>query len=135
MYDIDIHLWNLKPFRNLKFLIEILSKKCVFLHFFNNKCIIIYFFKKKQYHIKEEEILLMGIALFFNFFLFGNVSWITNMRPYGHWKNVTYFIYIDLIQSSSSNYWIKISFDSKWTLSSKMLSCKIIIFILFLCLG
>jgi hypothetical protein len=135
MYDIDIHLWNLKPFRNLKFLIEILSKKCVFLHFFNNKCIIIYFFKKKQYHIKEEEILLMGIALFFNFFLFGNVSWITNMRPSGHWKNVTYFIYIDLIQSSSSNYWIKISFDSKWTLSSKMLSCKIIIFILFLCLG
>jgi len=41
-------------------------------------------------------------------------------------------MYINFIKSSSSNHWIKINFDSKWTLSSKMLSCnffkKIIVF-------
>jgi hypothetical protein len=35
-----------------------------------------------------------------------------------------YYVYIDFIQSSSSNHWIKINFDSKWILSSKMLLCK-----------
>jgi hypothetical protein len=37
---------------------------------------------------------------------------------------VIYCIYINLMQSSSTNHWIKINFDSKWTLSFKMLSCK-----------
>jgi hypothetical protein len=36
--------------------------------------------------MKKEGILKMGFALYFNFLLFGNVSWITNMRPYGHQK-------------------------------------------------
>jgi hypothetical protein len=33
VYDIDIHLLNLKSFRNLNFLDEISFKKHVFLHF------------------------------------------------------------------------------------------------------
>jgi hypothetical protein len=32
-------------------------------------------------------------------------------------------MHIDFIQSSSSNDWIKLSFDSMWTLISKLLSC------------
>ncbi len=43
VYDIDIHQLNLREFRNLKFLDEIPSKRCVFffLHLFDNECIII----------------------------------------------------------------------------------------------
>jgi hypothetical protein len=37
---------------------------------------------------------------------------------------IIYFKYIDFIQSSSYNGSIKIKFDLKWTLSSKMLLCK-----------
>jgi hypothetical protein len=33
-------------------------------------------------------------------------------------------MYINFIQSFSSNHWIKINFDSKWTLKLKILSCK-----------
>jgi hypothetical protein len=36
---------------------------------------------------------------------------------------VAYFMHIDFIQSSSSNHWMGFNFYSKWTLSSKMLSC------------
>jgi hypothetical protein len=39
-------------------------------------------------------------------------------------------MYINFIQSFSSNHWIKINFDSKWTLKSKMLSCKFLKFLL-----
>jgi hypothetical protein len=35
---------------------------------------------------------------------------------------IIYFMHIDFIQLSSSNHWIKLNFDSKWTLSFKMLS-------------
>jgi hypothetical protein len=42
--------------------------------------------------MKEEEILWMSFALYFNFLLFGNVSWITNMRPYGCQKNISYIL-------------------------------------------
>jgi hypothetical protein len=66
---------------------------------------------KNHYHIKKE-ILWMGIAFFFNLCLFVNVSWSTNMKPYGHWKIVSYIFYIQYyIQSSSSNYWIKMNFE------------------------
>jgi len=36
---------------------------------------------------------------------------------------IIYFMHIDFIQSSLFNHLIKLNFDSKWTLSSKMLSC------------
>jgi hypothetical protein len=51
------------------FLDGIPFKNCVFLHLFSNECIIIsLFFGKNHYHIKEEEILKMGIALSFSIF-------------------------------------------------------------------
>jgi hypothetical protein len=36
---------------------------------------------------------------------------------------IIYVVYIDFIQSSSSNHWIKIKFDLKWNLNPKMLLC------------
>jgi len=42
----------------------------------------------------------VDIILFFHFFWFGNVLWITNMRPYGHWNMyIIYFMHIDLSKS------------------------------------
>jgi hypothetical protein len=38
--------------------------------------------------------------------------------------HIIYVVYIDFIQSFSSNYWIKINLDLKWKLSSKMMSSK-----------
>jgi hypothetical protein len=43
---------------------------------------------------------------------------------------VIYYVYIDLIQSSSSNHWIKIDFDSKWTLNLKKFSWEFKFFLL-----
>jgi len=31
---------------------------------------------------------------FFNFLLFGNVLWTTNMKPYGCWKIMNYKLYV-----------------------------------------
>ncbi len=62
--DIDIHQLNLGLFRILEFLVE----KICFLHLFNNKCIIMFFFGEKKYHVKEEEVLYVGFALFLVFF-------------------------------------------------------------------
>jgi hypothetical protein len=46
--DIDIHQLNLWPFKSLKFLDEIIFKKCVFfLLKKDNICIIISFFREK----------------------------------------------------------------------------------------
>jgi hypothetical protein len=38
-------------------------------------------------------------------------------------------MYIDFIQSFSSNHWIKIDFRSKWILGFKILSCKFLSFL------
>jgi hypothetical protein len=38
-------------------------------------------------------------------------------------KHIIYVMYIDFIQSSLSNHWIKINLDLKWNLSSKVLLC------------
>jgi hypothetical protein len=67
MSDIDVYQQNLRPFRSLENLVEISFKKCVFLHFVNNKCIIFYFLGKDHYHKKNENILQVGIILFFHF--------------------------------------------------------------------
>jgi hypothetical protein len=55
VYDIDIHQSNLEQFINLKFLDEILFKKCGFLHLFNNKCIIVCFFNEKTTTISKRR--------------------------------------------------------------------------------
>jgi hypothetical protein len=41
---------------------------------------------------------------------------------------VIYVMHIDCIQSFSFNHWIKLNFDSKWVLNSKILSCTFSIF-------
>jgi hypothetical protein len=45
--DIDVHQLNLRPFRSVKFLVEISFKKFVFLLFLSNKCIINVYFCEK----------------------------------------------------------------------------------------
>jgi hypothetical protein len=37
--------------------------------------------------------------------------------------HIIYGVYINFIQSSSSNHWIEINLDLKWNLNSKMLLC------------
>jgi hypothetical protein len=93
---------------------EIPFKKCVFFAFLNNKCIIKKIRKKTITISKRKRFYRWALHYFFSFFLFGNVLWTINMRPYGCWKTISYiFMYINFIQSSSSNHWIKINFDSK----------------------
>jgi len=114
---------------------EILFEKCVLLHLFANTCIIISsFLKKTHYHTKEDEIYRWALKKKFSFFCLvvfnRSQTWslmvIINIY-------IIYSIYTDFIQSSSSNGWIKINFDSNWTLSStKMLSCKFKILLLVL---
>ncbi len=95
MYDIDIHQLNLWKFRNSKFLDGPLFRKCVFLHLFNNECIVMPYFKEKTITIsKKRRFYRWALHYFFKFFLFGNVSWIINMRPYGRWKIVSYIFYV-----------------------------------------
>jgi hypothetical protein len=87
--------------------------------------------KKTTTISKSRRFYRWALHYFFNFLLFGNVSWTTNMRAYGHWKTVSYILYvINFIQSFSSNDWIKNNFDSKWTLNSKMLWCNFLSFLL-----
>jgi hypothetical protein len=63
---------------------EIPFKKKVVLHFFSNECIIISSFQEKTTTIsKRRRFYKWALHYFFNFLLFGNVSRITNMRPYG----------------------------------------------------
>jgi hypothetical protein len=52
----------------------------------------VFFLERNHYHMKEEEILLVGFELFLNFLLFDNVSWIANMRLYGRQKNLNYIL-------------------------------------------
>jgi hypothetical protein len=67
VYDIDIHELNLGPVRDLKFLDEILLKKCVFFTFLNNKCIIIYIFWKKLLPYQKRRDFIDGHYII-NFF-------------------------------------------------------------------
>ncbi len=68
VYDIDIHLWNLEPCRNLKFLNEIPFKKCVFLHLFSNKCVVIYISKKKLIPCQRGGNFIDGHCFIFSVF-------------------------------------------------------------------
>jgi len=58
--DIDLYQLNLRPLKNLHFLVEKPLKKGDFLHFLNNKCII-NFYKKKKDFIGDN-------CIFFHFF-------------------------------------------------------------------
>jgi hypothetical protein len=123
--DIDVHQLNLKLFRSLQILVENSFKKCVFLHFLNNKCIINSLFLEKTITLRKRKNNYRWASFYFSFF-FGLVmchkpqTW----GPMAIEKMyIIYFMHNDFIQLFSSNHWIKLNFDSKWTLSSKILSC------------
>jgi len=90
VYDIDIHQLNLGQFKKLKFFGWNFIENFVFLHLFNNECIIISFLKKKSQQYQRERKFIHGhYSMFFNFLLFGDVSWIINSSFYGCWKIVS----------------------------------------------
>jgi hypothetical protein len=107
---------------------EFSFKECVFFSFLNNKCIKIKNLRKKKTTTisKRRRFCRLGHCIIF-FILFYLVMF-HEPQTWGHMVveklYVIYCMYIDFFQSSSSNCWIKINFDSKWTLSSKMLSCN-----------
>jgi hypothetical protein len=55
-----------------------------------------------------------ALHYFFSFHLFCNISWITNMKPYGYCKNVSYILYVcTLILSNllQITIWLKVDFE------------------------
>jgi hypothetical protein len=99
-----------------------------FFHILSNKCMIIFSFQNKTTTIWKRRRFMIGhYTIFFNFLLFSNASWITNMKPYGCWKIISYILYVHWFYPFFfSNHWIKIWFDLYWILSSIMLSCTLI---------
>jgi hypothetical protein len=119
---IDVHQLSLKAYVILEVLVEN-PFKIVFLTFFSNKCTIKCFSRKKPLLYEKGGDFTSGIhivlLIFFHFLMFHEPqTWSLIVLL------IIYCMYIDFIQSSSFNCWIEINFDSKWTLSSKMLSCK-----------
>jgi hypothetical protein len=43
---------------------------------------------------KKRRFYRWELNYYINFLFLGNVSWITNMKPYGHWKIVNYILYV-----------------------------------------
>jgi hypothetical protein len=122
--DIDIHQLNLKSFKSLQFLVENPFKKCVFFHFLSNKFIINFYFWKKTITFIKKKIYRWALYYFLVFFGLVMCHEPQTWSPMVIEKMYfVYFMHIDLIQISSSNHWIKLNYDSKWTLSSKILSC------------
>ncbi len=62
---------------------NILSKNVVFLHLLSQRHNA---FLKEKITRKRRKFYKWALHYFFDFLLFSNVSWITNMRPYGCWK-------------------------------------------------
>ncbi len=126
LYDIDIRELNLGPFRNLKVLDEISLKKCVVFTFLSNKCIIISSFQEKNTTISNKRRFIDGDCIILFYFIL--LVMFHEPQTWGpmavEWLQFIHCMYINFIQSFSSNCWIKINFDSKWTLKPKMLSCN-----------
>ncbi len=96
-----------------------------FLHFLSNKCIIDFYFWEKPIPLIKRKFFYRWALYIFSFF-FGLVACYESQTggPMAIEKMyIIYIMHIDFIQSSSSNHWIKLNFDSKWLLSSKILSC------------
>jgi hypothetical protein len=74
-------------------LVENQFKECVFLHFLNNKCIINSYFSEKTIILRKQKDFKSEHCIFFHFSLVWYVSWTTNIRPYGYWKDVGYILY------------------------------------------
>jgi len=88
---------------------------------------------KNHYLKKNEEFYRWALYIFS--FLFGLIMCyeLQTWSPMAIEKMyVIYFMHIDFIQSSSSNHWIKLNFDSKWT--SSFNCCHAHSKLFFLCL-
>ncbi len=77
----------------------------------------------------------MVIIIFFIFLWFGKVSWTTNMRLYGHWKNVCYTFYAQWFNL----FFFHLTIGSSLTLIQNELwvpnCCHAHLEVFFLCLG
>jgi hypothetical protein len=98
---------------------------CFFSFFFNNECMIISSFQEKITTISKRSIFyIWALHYFFNFLCLvmfhESQTWILMVVEKLFVINL---VYIDFIQSSSFNCWIKINFDSKWTLNPKFCCC------------
>jgi hypothetical protein len=73
--------------------------------------------KERDFIVKHYIILTKKICLVMSY---ESQTWgpMANKKLY-----IIYVVYIDFIQSSSSNRWMEINFDLKWNLNSKMLLC------------
>jgi hypothetical protein len=83
------------------------------------------YLKKKPIPNEREKYFIVGHCIIFSDF-FSLVMFYESQTwgPMADKKlHVIYVVYIDFIQSSSSNLWIEINLDLKWNLSSKMLLC------------
>jgi hypothetical protein len=88
----------------------------------NNKGKIFYVFKEKTYQMK---VFIVGHCIIFSdlfclIFFYESQTWGSMANEKLH---IIYVVYIDSIQSYSSNNWMKINFYLKWNLNSKMLLC------------
>jgi hypothetical protein len=111
-------IWKFKIF-DWKFI-----KDMCFIHFFSNKKIILCIWRKNQYQMKEKIFIVGHCIIFSDFFCLVMFYESQTWGPMADKKlHIIYVVYIDFIQSSSSNLWIEINLDLKWNLSSKMLLC------------
>jgi hypothetical protein len=79
--------------------------------------------KKKPIPNERERDFIVGHCIIFsNFFFLIMIYEPQTWRLMADKKlHIIYVVYIEFIQSFSSNHWIKINLDLKWNLSSKML--------------
>ncbi len=83
------------------------------------------YLKKKPIPNEKERDFIVGHCIIFSDFFclvmsYQPQTWNPMVDKKSH---IIHVVYIDFIQSSSSNYWIEINFDLIWNLSSKMLLC------------
>jgi hypothetical protein len=83
-----------------------------------------YLKKKPIPNEREKDFIVRHCIIFSNFFClvmsYEPQTWAFMVDKKLH---IIYVVYIDFIQSSSSNHWIKINLDLKWNLNSKILLC------------
>jgi hypothetical protein len=99
-----------------------LIKNMCFFHFstIKEKCFM-YLKKKPIPNERERDFIVRYCIIFSDFFIIMSYEPQTWSPMADKKLHIIYVVYIDFIQSFSSNRWIKINLDLKWNLSSKML--------------
>jgi hypothetical protein len=103
---------NLRPFGSSKILVEDSLKRFFFPIFPTIKAKKMYLKKKPILNEKERDFIIGHCIILSNFFCLVKLInhkhetlWLTKK------SHIIHVVYIDFIQSSSSNYWIEINFD------------------------